>query len=118
MAHSLPDGLPSGFCTSARVGATGERYVVLVVDDAPSVREMTAQLLTLCGYETLTASDGEAALAIVERERVDAVLTDLRMPGMGGTALRECLATRRVPVVLMSGDADRRGRRRPRGVRS
>ena len=60
---------------------------VLVVDDEENVRITTAAILELEGYHVAMASDGRAALAQLERENFDLVLTDLRMEGMDGSAL-------------------------------
>ncbi|RMG94089.1 MAG: sigma-54-dependent Fis family transcriptional regulator [Deltaproteobacteria bacterium] len=96
------------------------RFVrVLVVDDDPAVREMLELLLSRAGYEVVTADSGEAALAQLEQRAVDVVLSDVRMPGMGGLALVDALAQRApdLTVVVMSAfgsvelalDAMRRG---------
>lgn len=59
--------------------------VVLIVDDEPDVRLVARLVLTSAGYEVVEASSGEDALAQLDGEaRPDAVLLDVRMPGMGG----------------------------------
>jgi CheY-like chemotaxis protein len=57
---------------------------ILVVDDEDLIREMLTRFLSLCGYEVLTAGDGETAVQEVLRHRPDAVVTDMHMPGMNG----------------------------------
>ena len=57
---------------------------VLIADDDEDVRWTLSTLMTKEGHEALEAKDGEAAMAILRREKVDAVLLDLRMPGMDG----------------------------------
>jgi CheY-like chemotaxis protein len=85
---------------------------VLVVDDLHVARDMMARLLRLDGYETLTAEDGEAALAAVEAGHPDLMLLDLTMPDMDGLdVLRRLRADRRnagMPVVMFSAVADPR----------
>lgn len=54
---------------------------VLVVDDEPSLREVQRRLLTLEGMEVLVAASGREALDIIAREKLDLVVSDLRMPG-------------------------------------
>jgi CheY-like chemotaxis protein len=63
------------------------RRVVLVVDDEELVRKFLKRVLTAEGYEILTANDGMEALALVKAATVDLVITDIRMPVMGGLEL-------------------------------
>lgn len=62
---------------------------VLVVDDKEMMRDSVAATLRRAGMEVLTASDGNAALEMITLRRPDAVITDQKMPGMGGIELLE-----------------------------
>ena len=80
---------------------------ILLVDDEPSLLETGQELLSLLGYQVLTADSGERALEIIAREgnQIDLVILDLMMPGMGG---EKCLPEilKRVPsmkVIIASG---------------
>jgi response regulator RpfG family c-di-GMP phosphodiesterase len=73
---------------TASVPAT-ERPRVLVVDDEETIREMLAEFLELEGYFVETAEDGMAALDVLTGGHFDLVLTDLKMPRMGGITLLE-----------------------------
>jgi DNA-binding response OmpR family regulator len=57
---------------------------VLIVDDDAALREGLAETLADLGHRPIAAPDGRIALNIAEREHVDAVLLDLRIPGMDG----------------------------------
>jgi len=57
---------------------------VLIVDDDAALRKALATALSDLGHEPAEAADGAAALAWLVRRRADAVLLDLRMPGMDG----------------------------------
>ncbi len=57
---------------------------ILIVDDDRALRRAIATALTDLGHEAAEAGDGEAALAWLSRRHADAVLLDLRMPGMDG----------------------------------
>ena len=61
------------------------RFTIVVADDEKNIREGLAEALSLEGYRAVPAADGEEALALVEANDADLVLTDLRMPRMGGT---------------------------------
>jgi len=63
---------------------------VLVVDDERSMRELLSIVLKRDGYDVLLADTGKAAVEILKRERVDVLITDIRMPEMSGVdVLRE-----------------------------
>jgi two-component system response regulator PilR (NtrC family) len=63
---------------------------VLVVDDERSMRELLSIVLRRDGYDVLLAADGKAAVNLLKRERVDVLITDIRMPEMNGVdVLRE-----------------------------
>jgi CheY-like chemotaxis protein len=65
-----------------------KRSRVLVADDEPQVREMTAESLSEAGYEVLCAASGEEALRIIDGNRdIALLLTDIKMPGMDGWSL-------------------------------
>lgn len=92
---------------------------ILVVDDEQRQREIYRDILLDEGYETDTASSGQAALRLVAQKRFDLVLTDLNLTGMTGIELlTEILQTDpTVAIVLITGypsiesaiDATRRG---------
>jgi signal transduction histidine kinase/CheY-like chemotaxis protein len=92
--------------TSVRAGSTRrECGPILVVDDEAHVRALAVRVLERAGYQTMEAEDGHAALAVVARERVGAVVLDVTMPGIDGTEVLWRLRSDRaeLPVVLSSG---------------
>ncbi len=83
----------------------GDRPRILVVDDEQVIRDMLADFLSMEGYAVETAEDGVAAVARLESHPVDLVLSDLKMPRMGGIALIDEIA-RAAPhavTVIMTG---------------
>jgi response regulator RpfG family c-di-GMP phosphodiesterase len=87
------------------IGASNDRGRVLVVDDEETIREMLAEFLELEGYEVSTAADGLAALDVIAGTHFDLVLTDLKMPRMGGISLLEQVAKHSpsTMAVIMTG---------------
>ena len=81
---------------------------VLLVDDETDFLSSLAQRLTLRGLSTSTAASGPDALAVLDREPVDVVVLDVRMPGMDGieTLRRIKEAHPRIEVVMLTGHAD------------
>lgn len=62
---------------------------ILVVDDEKNTRDGICHFLESLDYDVTTAEDGETALKLFREEKPDIVLSDMRMPGMGGIALLE-----------------------------
>ncbi|HLP85124.1 MAG TPA: sigma-54 dependent transcriptional regulator [Phycisphaerales bacterium] len=77
---------------------------VLIVDDKEMMRDSVGATLERAGLKVLTASDGDTALSMVAQSRPDAVVTDMRMPGMTGIDLLEKLRQidDELPVILMT----------------
>ena len=99
---------------SAVAGSPGtdtlHNATLLVVDDDDHVRAVVCAQLEDIGYKTIAASSGAAALALVSQDpSIDAVLSDVMMPGMDGLALAGMLRRIRtgLPILLMTGHADR-----------
>jgi CheY-like chemotaxis protein len=85
----------------------GNGELILVVDDEENIRSITEATLTQFGYKVVTAVDGTDALATyaARRDEIAAVLTDMAMPYMDGTALVRALRKMdpSLKVVAMSG---------------
>jgi two-component system, NtrC family, nitrogen regulation response regulator NtrX len=81
---------------------------VLVVDDDTGIRDALRMILEYEGYQVLTAADGKTALSSLDSERVDAVLLDIKMPGMDGLETLDRIAEREAapPVLMISGHGD------------
>ena len=82
------------------------KRTILIVDDEPNHRAVAGMTLRLAGYRVCDVSSGEEALAMLEELRPDALVLDIRLPGIDGlTVLDEIRATqemRKLPVVLCS----------------
>jgi len=75
---------------------------ILVVDDEDPIRDYLKEELTEEGYEVLMATSAPEALKIIEKEDLDLVILDIRMPGMTGVeALPRILGLKEnLPVIL------------------
>ncbi len=80
---------------------------ILLVDDNDTIRQTGKEMLTRAGYTALTAATGEIALDIYskETEKIDLILLDLIMPGMGGARCLQELIKKdpTINVVITSG---------------
>ncbi|NOZ11223.1 MAG: PAS domain-containing protein [Gammaproteobacteria bacterium] len=81
---------------------------LLVVDDEQALVGLACEILAAHGYRVLTANDGEQALAVLEKETVDLVITDVIMPNMGGYQLAAKVQQRypHIKLQMVSGFAD------------
>ncbi len=77
---------------------------LLLVDDDPSLLRLLTLRLEGEGYQVINADSAETALALLAKQSVDVVLSDLRMPGLDGMSLFDEIAKRYkgVPVILMT----------------
>lgn len=89
------------------LGVPRGKEKILFVDDEFEIVKMTSSMLQYLGYTVYSATSGEKALEMLEREAADAqmVICDYSMPGMSGTELAAELMKRRkaLPVILCSG---------------
>jgi two-component system, OmpR family, KDP operon response regulator KdpE len=82
---------------------------ILVVDDEPQITRVLKTTLSSQGYGVRTASDGDEALLILKEWTPDLVITDLRMPNLGGLELcRQIRARSRIPIIVLSVKGEER----------
>ena len=79
---------------------------VLVIDDAPDTLDVLEQILTVSGAATMTAPGAGAALALLEREKPDVIVSDVGMPEVDGFELmrriRRRAATAQIPAIALT----------------
>ncbi len=92
--------------------------IILLVEDDLSVSSALRSVLKRQGYEVIQAADGLSALTCFEKNKVDLVLLDLHMPGLGGWATCERLTTINptLPVIIITACADQKGTAKIMGV--
>jgi CheY-like chemotaxis protein len=78
---------------------------LLVIDDDAAVRATLGRVLRLAGHEILEAQDGRTGLTTLSAIHVDAVITDVLMPGIDGIELAERIkaADPQLPIIVISG---------------
>jgi len=87
---------------------------ILVIDDEELIIRSLAKLLEKDGYEVFVAKSGQDALVMVEEEKFDLIISDIRMPGMNGVeaikGIYDVLQEQGVknpPVIFITGYADK-----------
>ncbi len=82
-----------------------DNITLLCVDDEDVPRMLRKLILQKQGYKVVTASSGKEALALLDEDEIDLVLSDQLMPGMSGTELAKVIKAGRpaMPVILISG---------------
>ncbi|MDP9149120.1 MAG: response regulator [Myxococcota bacterium] len=85
--------------------AHDERPRVLIVDDEKFIRDILADFLGMEGYIVRTAEDGTAALTELNNAHYDLIISDLKMPRMGGIELLDAIGTAapNAVTVIMTG---------------
>lgn len=84
-----------------------KKHKILVVDDEKVVRESLSEWLTEAGYEILTAADGISALELIQKQEIDILVADLKMPKIDGIELmkRAKGTNPHLPVIIMTAYA-------------
>lgn len=78
---------------------------VLVVDDDKKIRTLLLDTLSALGYKTIGARDGEEALALLEKQKPDVVISDIKMPKLSGLSLLRNIKDKdpKIPVLMITG---------------
>ena len=91
---------------------------ILVIDDEELLTKTFVRLLEAKGYDVLVSKGAQDALIILEEEKFDLIVTDVRMPGMNGVEAIEQLRAigDQTPVIFLTGYADVDLERRARAL--
>jgi CheY-like chemotaxis protein len=89
---------------------TTRAAVVLIVDDLEAMRKLERRILEKAGYQVMEASDGPAAIALLDDDRpLDLLVADLDMPDLLGDEMARRIRAKRpdLKVLFVTGHADR-----------
>jgi two-component system chemotaxis response regulator CheY len=82
---------------------------ILLVDDSASVRQVAGIALRRAGYETLEAINGKEALALLEGQKLNLIISDVNMPVMNGIeflkAVKQHPTSKFTPVIMLTTEA-------------
>jgi FixJ family two-component response regulator len=83
-------------------------YVIAIADDDPRVLESLGELLESAGYSVRLFDSADAFLRAAAVDDIDALISDIRMPGMDGIELQQRVAVMRpqLPVILITARSD------------
>jgi two-component system sensor histidine kinase RpfC len=110
------DGAVSGAASASPAAvpptlpAPARKLKILIAEDNSANRKILRRILEMAGHQTAVVNDGEAALAVLDRDRFDLVLMDINMPEMSGYEVTklyrmEHLGEGRLPIIALTADA-------------
>ena len=97
---------------------------ILLVDDSTSVRQVVGIALRRAGYETVEASNGKEALALLDAGKLNLIISDVNMPVMNGIefvkAVKQHPTSKFTPVVMLTteGQAEKKEQGRAAGAKA
>jgi putative two-component system response regulator len=80
-------------------------HKVLIVDDEIEICRILSKFFELKGFQAFTAYSGEDALKVLKEQKIDIMILDIRMPGMGGVSVLKELRSQKnpLPVIILTG---------------
>lgn len=82
---------------------------ILIVDDDPYIRELIQVILLKEGFAIVEANDGEAALSLLEKEKMDLIILDIMMPNMDGWTFCKEVRTYysdNIPILMLTAKGE------------
>jgi len=103
LSNVVPYPFADGASAAALVMPASPRETILLVEDEPAVRKLFARALVREGYSVFEARNGQEAMRLFDQhgDSIDMLLTDMRMPYMGGAELAHHLRGRRRTLKLL-----------------
>lgn len=83
---------------------------ILFVDDSASMRQVVGMAISGAGYEVTTAEDGKDGMTKIDKDKFDAIITDLNMPNMNGIdmikAVKQNARNKFAPVIMLTTESN------------
>lgn len=94
------------------------KKVILLIEDNQAIRESTAELLVLDGFDVLEASSGELALPMIEAQNPDLIICDIIMSGMDGYDVYSYLRNTRnnIPFIFSTAKSEKRDKQKAKDM--
>ncbi|MEL6682223.1 MAG: response regulator [Pseudomonadota bacterium] len=93
---------------------------ILVIDDSLTIRRLVTQTLEEGGFAAVSAEDGALGVEAFQKERFDAVITDINMPNLDGFGVLEAIRTgpsnRKVPILVLTTESSQEFKDKARGL--
>ena len=101
-------GMSEAACTPPDITFEKSDFRILLVDDEETMLNLMNDVLVDAGYPCENASNGEAAMTILNQQRIDLVVSDMRMPGMSGVELTSAISETKpeIRTILITGYTD------------
>ena len=84
---------------------------ILLIEDNPDVRENTSEILTLAGYDVISAPNGKAGVDLAQKEQPDLIICDIMMPELDGYGVLHILSkkveTARIPFIFLTAKTEK-----------
>jgi two-component system sensor histidine kinase RpfC len=108
--ETMPSASPAAAPPASSLPAPARKLKILLAEDNSANRKILRRILELAGHQVTVANDGEAALAVLDRDRFDLALMDINMPEMSGYEAAklyrmEHLGEGRMPIIALTADA-------------
>jgi two-component system chemotaxis response regulator CheY len=103
-----PAPMPESPAAHSEDGPMAKR--ILTIDDSKTIRDMLRMTLVSAGFEVIQAVDGQDGVEVMDREKVDLVITDINMPRMNGYEvvrhLRGNPTHKSLPILVLTTESD------------
>lgn len=87
-----------------------DKTKIVIVEDEPDILELVSYNLTREGFETISVTEGDKAIPLIEEQSPSLIILDLMLPGMDGLEICRCLKdsdiTRDIPIIMMTAKSE------------